>query len=130
MGEFNKLYCFWFHFRVQLHDALLDQGWCDLIPSMLYLTDHDHREKVLETMEELLHMQICLTDLATYNSALNGLYKEYERLVTQELSQAIDPTEDSYFTKFIELIVKIKSRIEPYVESTSPTELNSLRDEL
>ena len=74
-------------------------------------------------MEQLLMMQICQAEIATYNSALNDLYKEYEKLVRKELSQALEPGEDSYFTRFIELILNIKGKIEPYTVGINRDEL-------
>ena len=75
-------------------DAIQDQGWCHLIPSLLSLPDHDYREKVLGVMRVLLEQ--CAGHFLDSARTLHTLRDEYEGLAREEAAEG-EGEGDVYF---------------------------------
>ncbi|XP_069505503.1 nucleotide exchange factor SIL1 [Ambystoma mexicanum] len=89
--------------QVDLAEAIQDQGWCTLISDLLGVPDHDHREKVLQTLNVLL--STCREPFRTngqLNTTLDILRKEYEDLVKEEKN---DGDDDGYFKELHNLVI-------------------------
>ncbi|XP_077992621.1 nucleotide exchange factor SIL1-like [Glandiceps talaboti] len=89
---------------IPLLPAMIEQGWCQLIPTLLLVPEHDHREKVLHAMKIMLdpcteyYKQLSLED------TLHSLHKEYEDFALEE---AQENDGDLYFTGLKNLIGEI-----------------------
>ncbi|XP_002737127.1 nucleotide exchange factor SIL1-like [Saccoglossus kowalevskii] len=90
--------------EVLLLPAMLEQGWCELIPTLLQVPEHDGREKVLQAMEIMLDS--CRKEYTNQSliEQLRTLQSEYEKLAMEEVTENSD---DFYFTGIKDLIVNV-----------------------
>ena len=93
----------YFH-RVPLKEAMLEQGWCELIPTLLDSPEHDGREKILNAMKTL--SDVCSSKFKSLEPKLNKLRQEYIVLAKEETSD-----DDKYFTMILQSVDKMISLI-------------------
>ena len=91
-------------FRVPLKEAMLEQGWCELVPTLLDSPEHDSREKILNAMKTL--SDVCSEKFKSLESKLNKLRQEYVVLAKEETSE-----DDQYFTMILQNLDKMISLI-------------------
>lgn len=84
--------------EVPLLEAMKEQGWCEKIPTLLQMSDHDSRENILVTMQTLV--DTCKQNFAQSRDKLNSLRTEYF-----ELSR--DEDDGDYFTNLLSVIDRI-----------------------
>ena len=84
----------------------MEQGWCELIPTLLDSPDHDSREKILNAMKTLSDM--CSSKFRSLESKLTKLRQEYIVLAREETAEDID---DKYFTVILETVDSMISLI-------------------
>lgn len=65
-----------------LLEAMREQGWCQKVPTLLQLSDHDSREHVLAAMQTLVDS--CKQNFKQSHETLNGLRTEYVQLAREE----------------------------------------------
>ncbi|XP_072026976.1 nucleotide exchange factor SIL1-like [Amphiura filiformis] len=94
---------------VNLLPAMLNQGWCDLIPTLLDVPDHDAREKILLTMELLL--KPCQDHYQSIHviERLSNLKEEYEQFASEE---KMSNDGDEYFQGIFHLVGDIITRLQ------------------
>ncbi|XP_074530910.1 nucleotide exchange factor SIL1 [Halichoeres trimaculatus] len=95
--------------EVSLQGALLEEGWCGLVPELLESTEHDYREKALQAL--LAMSTVCLDQYRSDSSLLGALVSlkdQYEEMVQSEM---ILGEENSYFSEMVELIVALQVRM-------------------
>ncbi|KAJ1085212.1 hypothetical protein NDU88_005345 [Pleurodeles waltl] len=88
--------------QVDLIGAVVDQGWCTLIPGLLGVPDHDHREKVLKIIKLLL--STCEDSFKTdeqLGTTLSVLIREYQDLWTEEQREG---EKDGYFKEIFSTV--------------------------
>ncbi|KAI0229250.1 Nucleotide exchange factor SIL1 [Lamellibrachia satsuma] len=83
--------------NVPLLEAVEEQGWCDLVPTLLSLPEHDSREKVLHAMSTLV--TLCQHSFAGVQPLLTSLRTEYKNLAVTETDDS-----DTYFTDMLTLV--------------------------
>ena len=99
------LSCFVFS-RVALKEAMMEQGWCELIPTLLDSPDHDSREKILNAMKTL--SDVCSSKFRSLEPKLTKLRQEYIVLAKEE---AVEDIDDKYFTVILETVNSMISLI-------------------
>uniref|UniRef100_A0A8C3EBX2 Nucleotide exchange factor SIL1 n=1 Tax=Corvus moneduloides TaxID=1196302 RepID=A0A8C3EBX2_CORMO len=85
--------------QVRLVPAVLEQGWCTLVPNLLAMPEHDTREKVLKLVGVL--MAFCREHYRgdpALGTALSLLRSEYEELAAQEQREG---DKDGYFRELL-----------------------------
>ncbi|XP_056144413.1 nucleotide exchange factor SIL1 [Lampris incognitus] len=85
-----------------LSQELLEEGWCSLVPDLLQSTEHDWREKGLQTL--LAMVPVCLDQYRLDTSlslSLGSLRSQYHELVRKDLMLG---EEDSYFKEILDLL--------------------------
>ncbi|XP_053236479.1 nucleotide exchange factor SIL1 [Podarcis raffonei] len=85
--------------QVILLPAIVEQGWCGIIPNLLRMPEHDAREKVLKTVHVLLAS--CRDSYKADHSlshTLSLLRQEYEVLAADEQKEGED---DGYFKEVL-----------------------------
>ena len=85
--------------RVHLEDNLIDQGWCQLIPSLLTLPEHDSREKIITSMTTL--KDSCRSGFVNSIEKLSQLRTEYLPLSGEEMREN---SADMYFTDILMMV--------------------------
>lgn len=86
-------------YRVDLEKVLRELSWCQYLPPLLQLTEHDKREKVLLAMTTLHDFcQSSFKDTHT-RSLLTQLKSEYEELSLSEVKE-----DDKYFTGVLHIV--------------------------
>jgi len=94
--------------RVPLSAALVEHGWCQLVPRLLDdISEHDAREKVLGTMWSL--REPCRAQFADHVTMLRRLHEEYTRLSEMEIrhDQLSSSDELPYFTELLHTVDNI-----------------------
>lgn len=89
---------------VPLKEAMVEQGWCELVPTLLDSPEHDSREKILNAMKTLTN--VCSIKFKTLEPKLNKLRQEYIKLAKEETSE-----DDRYFTSLLQTVDKMISLI-------------------
>lgn len=95
--------------RVPLDKELMEKNWCSLVPQLLECSEHDSREKALQTL--LAMTPICLGEYRSDESLLISLVNlktHYEDMVVKEQSLGEDA---GYFGEIVELIDNLKMKI-------------------
>ena len=89
----------------------MEHGWCELVPRLLVVPDHDAREKVLATMWTLRHP--CRRQFAAHVEPLERLRDEYGRLAAVEEQPGGTAADDelSYFTDLLRTLNRIISDV-------------------
>ncbi|XP_078524548.1 nucleotide exchange factor SIL1 [Lissotriton helveticus] len=88
--------------QVDFIGAVLEHGWCTLIPGLLSVPEHDHREKVLKIIKLLL--PTCGDSFKTdkqLGTTLSILLKEYQDLWTEEQQEG---EKDGYFKEIFSTV--------------------------
>ena len=85
---------------------MVEQGWCELIPTLLDSPDHDSREKILNAMKTL--SDVCSSKFRSLEPKLTKLRQEYIVLAKEETAENID---DKYFTVILETVNSMISLI-------------------
>ena len=83
--------------RVDLKSSMQEAGWCELIPGLLNVEDHDAREKVLHAMLTLVSK--CRSDFSLALTDLRRLESEYKILALREEEEG-----DDYFASLVSLV--------------------------
>jgi len=92
--------------RVPLMESVVEQGWCELVPRLLVISDHDAREKVLATMWSL--REPCRADFARHVSLLEALRDEYSRLSEVEIQHHESLSDEpQYYTELLRTVEHI-----------------------
>ncbi|XP_013882189.1 nucleotide exchange factor SIL1 [Austrofundulus limnaeus] len=95
--------------EVSLQGELLEKGWCRLVPQLLQSSEHDFREKALQTL--LAMSPVCL-DQYRSDRALLGLLQslrvQYAEMVQ---SETVLGEEDSYFSEILDLIDSLQVKL-------------------
>lgn len=103
--------------QVKMKETLQLQGWCQHIPTLLSVPDHDVREKVLLAMSAMA--DACYEEFLKFGERLIRLKEQYSALIVEENVEAEDENSDSsYFAELSGLV------------SNLLTELNKRHDEL
>ena len=84
---------------------MVEQGWCELIPTLLDSPEHDSREKILNAMKTLNNA--CASTFKSLEPKLNKLRQEYAVLAKEEQSS----DDDKYFTFILQSVNKMISLI-------------------
>jgi hypothetical protein len=88
-----------------LNERLSDIDWCNnLIDLLQDSTEHDTREKALESIKTLLHVCSYKFDLNAIVKILKDLIKEYDQL-------AVADADDEYFRNLSNLALHIKDHL-------------------
>lgn len=95
-------------FRLQILESIAQQGWCEHIPSLLMLPDHDSREKILHAMEFLMLDHCHIPFRFHASDILHQLNSEYQLLAQEEMSEA---NGDGYFVGLQALTMKILNHL-------------------
>ncbi|XP_014745103.1 PREDICTED: nucleotide exchange factor SIL1 [Sturnus vulgaris] len=85
--------------QVRLVPAVVEQGWCALVPNLLAMPEHDTREKVLKLVGVLV--AFCREHYrgdSALGTALSLLRSEYEELAAQEQREG---DKDGYFRELL-----------------------------
>lgn len=90
---------------VPLKEGMVEQGWCELIPTLLDSPEHDSREKILNAMKTLNN--VCASTFKSLEPKLNKLRQEYAVLAKEEQSS----DDDKYFTFILQSVNKMISLI-------------------
>lgn len=81
----------------------MENGWCQLVPRLLAISEHDAREKVLSTMWSL--REACRADFADHLTMLERLHEEYTRLSEVEIQHhGSSSDEPAYFTELLQTV--------------------------
>ena len=83
---------------------MVEQGWCELIPTLLDSQEHDSREKILNAMKTF--NDICTSSFKNFEPKLNKLRQEYTVLAKEETTD-----DDKYFTIILQSVNKMISLI-------------------
>ena len=89
------LFLYFYFFSVPLLESMKEQGWCEKIPTLLQVSDHDGREHVLNTMKTLVNS--CKNNFIPSSNTLHNLRTEYIELTLEE-------EDDNYFSNMVTLI--------------------------
>nr|XP_008113583.1 PREDICTED: nucleotide exchange factor SIL1 isoform X1 [Anolis carolinensis] len=95
--------------HVALVPAIVEQGWCAIIPNLLRMPGHDSREKVLKMVHVLL--DYCRESYAqdhSLNHMLGLLRQEYEELAAEEQKEGDG---DGYFKELLSSINSIAQEL-------------------
>lgn len=95
--------------QVILLPAIVEQGWCGIIPNLLRMPEHDAREKVLKTVHVLLAS--CRDSYKADHSlshTLSLLRQEYEVLAADEQKEGED---DGYFKEVLSSINSLAQQL-------------------
>ncbi|XP_055080585.1 nucleotide exchange factor SIL1 isoform X2 [Periophthalmus magnuspinnatus] len=95
--------------RVTLDKELVETNWCSLVPQLLGSSEHDYREKALQTL--IVMAPMCLEQYRTDGSLLTSLISLktlYEEMVNKEKTVE---KETEYFVEIVELIDNLKIKI-------------------
>ncbi|KAG8449455.1 hypothetical protein GDO86_016199 [Hymenochirus boettgeri] len=87
--------------KIQLLEAIIEQGWCPIISDLLRLPENDAREKVLKSISLL--MPSCRAEFQkdlNLQTILDSLRKEYEDLDADEKKSG---EQDGYFNELLNL---------------------------
>lgn len=97
--------------QVPLLESVVDHGWCQLVPRLLAVSEHDAREKVLGTMWSL--REPCRPEFAGHVPLLEALHDEYARLAEVETHHdgASPSDEPQYFTELLRTVDHIISHV-------------------
>ncbi|KAL3864363.1 hypothetical protein ACJMK2_006053 [Sinanodonta woodiana] len=90
--------------EVHLEAALQEKGFCDLLPPLLFLPDHDSREKILHAMRTL--GSPCHSYFNKAQSILLQLQSEYQKLADEEVAES-----DKYFTSMLNSVKAVISSL-------------------
>ena len=82
----------------------MEQGWCELIPTLLDSPDHDSRETILNAMKTL--NSVCAATFKNFEPKLNNLRQEYTVLAEEETAE-----DDKYFTIILQSVNNMISLI-------------------
>ena len=95
--------------QVNLVPAIVEQGWCTIIPDLLKMPEHDAREKILKTVQVLLAFcrESYLEDRGL-NHTLSLLCQEYEELAAEEQKEG---EENGYFKELLGSINSIAQQL-------------------
>ncbi|XP_070211540.1 nucleotide exchange factor SIL1-like isoform X1 [Littorina saxatilis] len=96
--------------QVNLEEAMLESGWCSLIPTLLDLPDHDSREKVLVAMETIL--PACRAEFQHSVQTLRTLQKEYADILSQEQADG-EENDDGFFQGMISTLRGLLAQLAP-----------------
>lgn len=88
--------------QVPLLEAMMEHGWCDRIPSLLQLSDHDSREHVLTAMQTLVDS--CKPKFRQSRDKLDKLKLEYVQLAHEE-------DDGDYFRNLVSVIDKLLQNV-------------------
>ncbi|XP_060571318.1 nucleotide exchange factor SIL1-like [Ruditapes philippinarum] len=80
---------------VPLLESMKEQGWCEKIPTLLQVSDHDSREHVLNAMKTLVNS--CRNNFIQTSITLHSLRTEYIEL-------ALEEDDGDYFSNMVTLI--------------------------
>ena len=92
--------------RILLLEGLIEQGWCDLVATLLDVDEHDSREKVIAAMKTLA--DYCKSSFVKSQSRLGRLKAEYEKLSAEE---KLEGDGDDYFQVLHKTVSSVLSRI-------------------
>lgn len=92
--------------KVPLLSLIAEHGWCERISTLLSLSDHDAREKVLHTMVSV--QDVCGSHFAGLSDTLAHLHKQYSHLAATETDG------DDYFSSIVTLIGTVQDYILKY----------------
>jgi len=91
------------HCRVPLLESVVEHGWCQLVPRLLAVSEHDSREKILAAMWSL--REPCRPDFYEHLSMLETLHSEYNRLSEMETEhRGSSSDEPAYFTELLRTV--------------------------
>ncbi|KAJ7341531.1 hypothetical protein JRQ81_005739 [Phrynocephalus forsythii] len=96
--------------QVNLIPAVVEQGWCAIVPGLLKAPEHDTREKVLKTVQVLL--AFCRDSYAEDRDLIHTLRllrQEYEELAADEQKGG---EENGYFKELLGSINSIAQQLE------------------
>ncbi|XP_050399018.1 nucleotide exchange factor SIL1 isoform X1 [Patella vulgata] len=88
--------------QLNIKEAMVVGGWCELIPRLLTLPEHDSREKVINSMTTLLHP--CLEQFSVFRPVILNLREEYRKLSHEDV-------DDDYFTNLYVSLKHIASQL-------------------
>jgi len=89
--------------RVPLLESVVEHGWCQLVPRLLAISEHDAREKILAAMWSL--REPCRADFADHLSMLERLHGEYTQLSEMEIRHhGSSSDEPPYFTELLRTV--------------------------
>ena len=88
-------------------ESLKEQGWCNLISSLLGVSDHDAREKVIVAMKTLT--EECKWTFISSMDKLVQLETEYKHLSQEEIKENDD---DIYFTTILKTLEKLIAEVQ------------------
>ena len=99
----HLLVCFVIRCRVPLLESVVEHGWCQLVPRLLTISEHDAREKVLNAMWTL--REPCRAEFADHLSVLKRLHGEYTQLSEMEIRHnGSSADEPQYFTELLQTV--------------------------
>ena len=93
-------------FRVPLLKAMVNQGWCNLVPSLLNSTENDVREKVLQA----LHVMVAGCKQEFQKSDIQDSLIKLRREWQKNSSSSVDP--DDYIKDLSQLINELISKLQ------------------
>ncbi|XP_055015442.1 nucleotide exchange factor SIL1 isoform X2 [Boleophthalmus pectinirostris] len=96
--------------RVSLDKELVETNWCSLVPQLLDSSEHDYREKALQTL--IVMAPMCLQQYRTDRSLMTSLTRLktlYEEIVNKE--KTVENSQTEYFEEIVELIDNLKIKI-------------------
>ncbi|XP_070541506.1 nucleotide exchange factor SIL1-like [Ptychodera flava] len=99
--------------EVRLLPALIQQGWCELIPTLLSVPEHDNREKVLNAMQIMSDNCTEQYKQKTNIEILKSLKAEYDNFAVEE---AQEQDADRYFTGLRNLIRDLLNGLNTHTE--------------
>ena len=95
--------CFVVCCRVPLLESVIEHGWCQLVPRLLAISEHDAREKVLGAMWSL--REPCRAEFTNHLSMLKRLRGEYTQLSEMEIQHnGSSADEPNYFTELLQTV--------------------------
>lgn len=84
---------------MKLQEAMIDAGWCSLVPTLLNAPEHDSREKILVAMETLL--PVCRREFQHAVPTLRTLQQEYGELLSEEQATGDAEDDDGFFQSMV-----------------------------
>jgi len=99
--------------RVPLLQLVVEHGWCQLVPRLLAVSEHDSREKILAAMWSL--REPCRADFVGHLPVLETLHGEYTRLSEMETEHhgGSSSDEPAYFTELLRTVDHVIRDVTP-----------------
>lgn len=107
--------------QVHLEQSMVELGWCNYIPVLLDVKEHDVREKVLRAMTSIA--AACGIRFQEFKASLEPLVVEYCALSEAEVSKLEQPGAEDYAERYFTDLCQILQRLLRQIAGSERDEL-------